>query len=43
MLQYEITRKQLLEKQQNKIDALEVGGLQPRHAGSLYEHALPCN
>jgi hypothetical protein len=41
MLQYEITRKQLLEKQQNKIDALEVGGRQPRHAGSLYEHALP--
>jgi hypothetical protein len=25
MLQYEITRKQLLEKQQKKIDALEVG------------------
>lgn len=27
MLQYEITRKQLLEKQQHKIDALEVGGV----------------
>lgn len=29
MLQYEITRKQLLEKQQKKIDALEVGFRHP--------------
>lgn len=29
MLQYEIMRKQLLEKQQKKIDALEVGFKRP--------------
>jgi hypothetical protein len=39
MLQYEITRKQLLEKQQKKIDALEARAAELRKQKAEHEKA----